>query len=136
MSIHAALHKQVADDAAVTALVGNEVYQGKSPQTGNEHRVVHHLLTRPRTSHLNGRSGLTEVEFQIDVYAPTGGEREAITEAVTNALEVDGPAVWFGSVEIRRCWVVNERDEFPDEGDGRETVRFRTRMEVTIWYIR
>ena len=138
MSIKAALYDRLQNDAGVTAIVGDQVYQHDGPQNADldgVSRVIFERSDQERESYLGGRSALSQAVFYVYSYADTASDREALSEAVRLLLETDDPEVWSG-VDVRRCAVTDEDDEIERDGDGRQTGRYRTRSDVSIWYIR
>lgn len=114
--IETALYDILRNDAGVSALVGTRVYLGRLPDNTTFPAVSFQRITTTKPQTFVSRVSLRNSLIQVDSWARTGGEIEALnlSAAVYLALETIRGA--YSSVDIQG--ILLENDEFlPPEPD-------------------
>ncbi len=138
MGVKTALRTQLLTD--VSAEVSTRVYQDVAPREAlkrlhshAEPFITFQQIANYGVDNLTAASGLTEVDFQIDVWAATTATREAIAELVRTAL--DGFRGTVSTVDIRSLRVTNKgRDAVEQPQSAQEKAIYRTTIEASVWH--
>jgi hypothetical protein len=137
--IRPALRAYFLADATIAAAVANtRVHATILPQGTNGPQVpavVYNLITELTDHHTQGASGLVMVRMQVDAYAATANEADALARAIKE--RIDGTAgVWaYGtaspqdSVRVQGVFAENARTGY--EADAK---LYRTGRDFVIWY--
>lgn len=88
MSMETELKTYLRAHAGLVALVGQRIYPyGKAPQEVAKPYCVFSKKGNKRVRSHQGYSGLSEVAIEVNCYAETGLQAEAVMEQVTEAVE-------------------------------------------------
>ena len=123
--------------AAITALVGTRVYEGRAPQTKSQQkvnsRIVYELLEgSERHYHSLGASGLVEADIQLHIVGETYVKAREIYEALRD--EIDGFRGAWGEREIDRCVLSTPSRASADPSQGDDTGYPAVKAVVEIHY--
>lgn len=120
MTIQRAVANFVITDSAVTALVTQRIYPQRLPQNPEYPALVFRRVSGPQVHNLAGAAGRAVPRVQIDCYAETYTQMEALADAVKARLDgfrgtmttADSPALSF---VVDTCKLENSLDF--DESD-------------------
>lgn len=121
MTLATELHQWLTIHPATSALVGERVYPIRLPQKATLPAIAYSRVSSPPTRTHSGRGTLEHPRYQLDCWAATYLEAEALAAAVIQAL--DGQR--WGNVSLAE----NEIDDADPE-----TGLFRRIVDVTIWH--
>lgn len=76
----------LADDAAISALVGSRIYWNAIPQSATDPCVVMYVISRDADAHHGGASGLDSWLVQMDIRSAGGSQPYDTAVAVRNAV--------------------------------------------------
>jgi hypothetical protein len=127
------IYDHLAADSAVSALVGDRIYTTYTPQLDTMPFVVFRRTAALRGQTNDGLDGYVEATFDLDCWAETEAEADALGDAVREAICGQGFRAQFGSFNIQHCKHVTERDE-AEYGDGKEQPLFGHILTVNIAY--
>jgi uncharacterized protein DUF3168 len=128
----------LADATVLAAVGGTRIHPIVLPQGTNGPAVpaiVHNVISEVTDHHMQGASGLVMMRLQIDAYALTASEADALARAVKNRIDgVSG--VWaYGSdspqdsVTVQGCFAETARTDY--QGDHK---LFRSSRDYLIHY--
>ena len=126
MSFEEGLFYYLDNHAGLSGEVDSRIYPNLLPQDPTLPAVVYHRISTPRLVALE-RSLLPQGRFQFDCWAETFQEAKAVAEQVKLALDVYSGAMGDETVEV--SLIDDERDDYEPE-----TKRWRSMVEVVIWY--
>ena len=128
MPANAAIYSRINALAEVTG----GCYPGYAPQSASLPYVVYHRIGGRPTRYQLGSCGLSEDEFQVNVYAEDLDSAVTVSEAIREDL--DGlQHTTVSGINVRRVSLTNERDTttlFDSSQD--ETVQIQ--MDFTVYY--
>ena len=135
MTILAAFYSFATTNTAINAEVGTRVYPIKAPTSAiGKKYITYQEIINPSVYHMEAASKLAKPTLQIDCWAPSALQADAISEAVRDSL--DGFRGVFGSVDIRNIFFDTQRKDFEYFNDSSQKGSYRNLIEVTIWYFR
>ena len=126
MSFEEGLFYYLDNHAGLSTEVDSRIYPQLLPQRPTLPAVVYHRISTPRLAALE-RSFLPQGRFQFDCWAETFQEAKAVAAQVKLALDVYSGAMGDETVEV--SLIDDERDDYEPE-----TKRWRSMVEVVIWY--
>ena len=128
MSFEEGLFYYLDNYAGLSTEVDNRIYPNLLPQQPPAvlPAVVYHRISTPRLVALE-RSLLPQGRFQFDCWAETFQEAKDVAAQVKAALDVYSGAMGDYTVEV--SLIDDERDDYEPE-----TKRWRSMVEVVIWY--
>lgn len=128
MDWFAALVTRANGNAALTALIGaNKVFPEQAPQKTSRPYVTLFVPSGVRPQTMNDWD-LEETRVQIDVWADSYSQKNAVMEAVLNAIVPGGT---FGGHKFQRADVVLAPRDITGETDGTNPV-FRKSADLII----
>ena len=135
--IEFALAEHLQTSTAITDIIGNRIYEGRTPQgkTQNKHqaRITYRLIERTeRYYHTTGASGLVEAEIELMLTAETYVKARELYEAVRN--KIDGYQGAFGTTDIDRCVLSVPSRATADPTQADDTGYPTIKSSVTIHY--
>ncbi|KPY70308.1 MULTISPECIES: DUF3168 domain-containing protein [Pseudomonas syringae group] len=93
-----------AADPGVTALLGSEPTRlypfGEAPEGVAKPYAVWQVITGSPENYLAGRPDVDGFTLQVDVYATTGAQARAVTDAISHAIELKAYVVRWGGESI------------------------------------
>lgn len=110
------------DNDDLKALVGDRVFALIIPDGTYLPCVTFQRISGTPANTLGGRSGLEEIEMQVDVWARTYAEAKAVAKAVRDAVPARGAV--FGA------HLIQDSDTYESE-----TNYYRITMEYTCWML-
>jgi len=136
MTFKADLYTYLNANVALTALVVDRFYPGQAPETvSNYPFVVMSRISSEGSHHMEAATKVAIDTYQFDVWAITDESREAVSEAIREAL--DGfRGIMGASTEIRRIIIKNQLDTIIDARDGSQIPNFRTVLDFDFIYNR
>ncbi len=129
-----ALYNVVTGDAGVSAIIGTRMHPNVAPQGETLPYVVYTRITAANSSHgiSLDRGGLREILFQVNCYAATYSEIDALADAIR--LAVDTTAKTAAGQTWQACHVVDMRDEWAWDLPGKESGVHGVQMDLSIWF--
>ncbi len=129
-----ALYSVVTGDAGVSAIIGTRMHPQRAPQGETLPYIVYSRITASNGSHgvSLDRGALREILFQVNCYAATYSEMDALVDAVRLAVDVTAKTAAAQTWQV--CHVVDMRDEWVWDLPGRETGIHGTQMDLSIWF--
>lgn len=131
MTIRAALHSILINDAATAALVSTRVYRQVIPQQGNAASympaITYQLESRDIQQRHIRSDGTRGDQFQVDAYAVTQDQAEAVSEALIAALQD-----YRGTIEGRRIRTIALLNAFDLEDI--EPGLYRVSHSFSVWH--
>ncbi len=107
--IEAAICSALEGNAALAALVGARIYEAPLPQAKVDEAgawpAISYQLIGPGVAptDLEGEAGLASIRIQVDCWAATSAEVDAVSRAVRKAL--NGFHAMVGAVPVRSVWL-------------------------------
>jgi hypothetical protein len=109
--IRPALRTFLLADPAISAAVGGErIYPTVLKQGQQEPSIVYNRVSNVGDYTTRAPSGLTRPRFQIDAWAKTPDQAEALADLVKDRL--DGFAGMMGSIRVQGVFFETERDDY------------------------
>ena len=125
-----ALTSLLLGDAALQALVAGRIHWLRQPRQAEGFPYVNlTMISDPRSYHMAGPSRLRTTRVQLDVWAETYAEAEAVKEAVDDLL--GGYRGTLGRVRFQGIFLGGERD-LNDQTTGEERQLFRINVDLSI----
>jgi hypothetical protein len=134
-----ALRAYLLADSTIQSAVGNtRVHPTILPQGTNGPSVpalVYNVISEVTDHHTQGASGLVMVRMQIDAYAETPNEADALSRAVKDRIDGVRGAWTYGtaspadSVTIQGVFAETARTDY--QGDAK---LYRSSRDYLIWY--
>lgn len=87
MSIMSALIDELANDAAVSAIVGDRIIANQANQEEALPHIVINLISNLHTHHATAAAGVAHPSFQITCWETEPGKNETLASAVREALD-------------------------------------------------
>lgn len=136
MSFKSDLYDYITADAGVSALISDRLYAGYAPEsTATEPYIVSSRISSEGTNHMEAASKVAVDTWQFDIWASTDESREAVSEALREAL--DGFSGTMGTAtEIRRILIKNQLDTIVTPTDGTQFPKYRTVQDYDFIYNR
>ena len=136
MSVSPALHAILTADAGVSALVAARVRPHMAWAEDDLPYVVYARISDVVGYHMGGEDGLYDARYQLDCWAATGEDAEALAEAVQSALSnyrgTAGPA---GSQSHIRCvQMLSCSNDVQQKPTGSDEFLHRVMMDFRICY--
>jgi hypothetical protein len=119
---------------AVTDEVSTRIYQDLVPNDPTLPYIAVHAIAGTNSSHLGGESVAAQETYQIDVYAASYADRDAVKEAVRNAL-----SGWRGTSNGTRISSVTldaPLDGLEALDEGRNSGIYRSSLDARVIYER
>ena len=135
MTIETAMFSYLSNKASITALVNTRIYATVPPSSVTYPFITYTVLSEDTEHDMGGAVGLTNVLLQIDAWAYIVSERQAISEALRNAL--DGYKGQMGAelLDIRNCFMTDRNTfEEPDK-QGKNLPVHRSSLDFSIWHV-
>lgn len=109
-------------DSGVSAIVGSRVYAMIMPQNSTLPAVTFQRINGRPANTLSGRSGLEEIDLQIDCWASSFAQAKTLAVAVRDAMP-DVGAVWSSRLQ-------SDQDLYDEDNEY-----FRVLMEYKVWFL-
>ncbi|MEM9019940.1 MAG: DUF3168 domain-containing protein [Planctomycetota bacterium] len=132
MSIKAAIYALVTEHAGAKAILDTRIYPQRAPSGTPLPYAVYHRISPERQYHLGGFAGCTRELIQVDAWADTPAEAEAMADALIDAMEVQ--QVQAGGILIESIELQSQRDTDQDPQDGRDLPVFGSSLDFRIWH--
>ncbi len=137
--LRSALRAYLLADAQVSAAVdGSRIHPTVLPQGTNGlavPAVVYNIISEITDHHTQGASGLVMVRMQVDAYAETPDEADALSRAIKDRIDGVAGAWPYGSASPQDA--VTVQGAFADTartGYEPEAKLYRTGRDFLIWY--
>lgn len=133
-SIKTALYQYLSTHPAMITVVGTHIFPFMAPTSVAQPYITMQRLTHLNDRHMVGVTDLAHLTMQLDSWALSSCDLEAVTEALRQAL--DGYRGNMAGVPVEYCAVMNEFDTYEPPTDGSEQGIFHTAMDVEMWHRR
>jgi hypothetical protein len=131
--IGAATRSRLIADVTVGGLLAARVYPDQLPQHPTLPAAVYYVVSGNEETYLGGLVGVVHARLQIDAYAPTRLQANALSVAIRNALAAGGGRGTWGTVAVTGCTPQGtERYDTQPLGDGSETPQYITSRDFLI----
>jgi hypothetical protein len=127
MSIKAGLHGFLSSQPAVASRVARRIYPLVIPQNAQQPCLVYQRYSADRQPLFCHTANVVASRFQIDCYATTHDEAEAVAQSVRSAL-----TDYTGPMGTERCQQV--RLESDQDLDDPEPGLYRVSLRFVIWH--
>jgi hypothetical protein len=127
----AALRSRLLTDAGIAALVGSRIAWAARPRRSELPSIALHLISAPRDYTMAGPSGLVNSRVQVDCWALTNAEADAVADAVNTALS--GLRAEVNGVQFQGAFLENETD-YTDDASAPDDVLARVSQDYSIWH--
>jgi len=134
MTIETAFYSYASTKPSITALVGTRIYASAPPSDVVYPYVTFQVISNNPEHYMQGASGITRVNLQVDAWARLVQEQQDISEAFRNAL--DGFKALMGTelLDIRNCFLDN-RNTFEElDKLGKNLPVHRASLDFLIWH--
>lgn len=135
MTIETAFFNHVSTTVAITSLVGTRVYATIAPSSVTYPHITFKVNSDAPEHHMAGAAGLTRVLLQVDAWAYVVSERQAISEALRNALDGFKGLMGTEQLDVRSCFLENRNTFEEPDPQGRNLPVHRTSMDFSIWHV-
>lgn len=126
MTDREAVHRLLTTWAPLTAIVGDRIF----PSWATDAELPYVTITRiskPRVRTLSGATGLSSPRFQVDVWARTQSECDAITDAIYSpANDRTGPQI--------QCVYFDDQQDLPEPSQSSGSPLFRQSIDLIVWF--
>ncbi|TZG23890.1 DUF3168 domain-containing protein [Sphingomonas montanisoli] len=135
MSITAATRDRLKAAGAVEAIVSDRVFRDERPQGTPLPAIVLIGAGGATDYHYRGRASVQRVRIQLDCWAGSRGDADALGVAVIEAME---GAADLGSIRFVRAFVTDRRDG-SDRGEtiaatGAAPLAYRASIDFFVWF--
>ncbi len=130
--IEPAIVKILRDNAAVSAIIGTQVFPQRAPQQKDLPYVVYEMISSQHMKDMDGASGLANPLFRVTSWETTYKKVKTLAEAVRLAL-VGFRGTILGT-KIQGIFLENQLDGFDLRPDGSEGNAERVIQEWSIWF--
>lgn len=137
MSLQAAIWAELSDAAAVTALVGSDIYAGRVPTSAGDTYISYTKISNVHVRHVDGGSGLATARVQVDCVAPKPDSAYNVYDAVRRTLDNFRGTLGTGSntLTVRSCVLDNDREVWAQPVAARQEGPCREAMDFLITYV-
>ena|SRR4026207_1493356 len=111
--IRPALRSFLLADVNISAVVADRVFPLVLPQGQTQPSIVYSRISGIGDHTTSGPSGLARPRFQIDAYAQSADDADALALMIKSAL--DGFAGLMGTITVQGVFYETERDDFYPE---------------------
>ena len=126
-----ALRLYLMSDAAISAIVDTKIYAIPVPQNASLPYATIQRIGKETWNTLSNFSDVIIERWQIDAYAATASEVQAIEKAVFNKLHAKHHETWSG-YKIEKSWFDNDNDLSEPANDGSEKMYHRIQQDFKI----
>lgn len=121
----------LADDAAISALVGSRIHWNIIPQGKADPCIVMYVVTRTADAHHGGPSGLDNWLVQLDIRSSGAGDPYATAVEVRDAVVTKLHAKRFiqGGLKV----VTQLQDERHTSEKPQKTLYHRISLDFSVW---
>lgn len=134
MTLLEGLRAHLAENAAVTSLVGKKVFGEKSDQWAKRPTLIYSQVGGDEPGHLTGTSSKSRAQVQIDAWSDDKSEAEKISEAVREVIHTKYNTK-FGDVKVRSCFLQSGPvSGWVNMEDGSDVGAHRSSVVYQIWY--
>lgn len=138
MSLKAALHQYLASKTAVTTLVpAARIVRGKRPAGTALPCIAYWRVSETDEDCQVGASGLSMCRVQIDIWATTDAQMEAIRTVLRDVLHgLNHTTIGSGgnATDVESMVIENSTDEIEWPEDGADPGRYSCSMDLIVWY--
>jgi len=131
VSTVADLRTYLLTQSGVTDLVSTRIYYENLPQDATLPAVVLNQTAEDLVRHLAASDTLSRVSLLVDIYSTTEASANAVSAAVTAAVEMD-TGTW-GSSTIRRAYIESVSDAYNMPRDGSEQLHNIRMLSAIAW---
>lgn len=126
----------LADDAAVSALVGERIRPHVAPQTDAFPLVTYRRKSAKHEHHMHGASGLCIAEVEITAYAKSYAEVIALREAIRRRIDGFRGIVTItpDDVTIRKCFLDSDSESYLESEDANQFGIYGVAMIFSVAY--
>jgi uncharacterized protein DUF3168 len=126
--LRAGLYTFLLTNSDIAVMVGGErIYPVVLKQGIREPSIVYNRISGQGDHHMQGPSGLSRPRYQIDAYAVTPDEANALADLVK--FHLDGFQGLMGSVSVQGVFFDTERDDYQADVD-----LFRMSRDYLFWF--
>lgn len=126
-----ALRLYLLSDAAVDALVDTKIYSVPIPQNATLPYATLQKISKETLDTLSGFENVVIERWQIDSYADSKDEAQALSKAIFDALHMQNHETWSG-YKIYSVKFENENDLSVSADDGSEDMYHRIQQDFMI----
>lgn len=135
MTIETAFFSYTSTKASIIALVGTRIYASVAPSAPTYPYITFQVISNNPEHYMQGASGITSVQLQVDAWAFLVSEQQAISEVLRNALDGFKGLMGTELLDIRKCFLENRNTfEEPDK-QGKNLPVHRASLDFTIWHV-
>jgi len=134
MTLYEALHDWLCQQEAVTALIGQRVYQQQRPQRQTKACLVITEITAAGGHHQTGSDSLIDARVQLDAWSTSVGECRQIRDAVRQAIAGLSGEIADPAVTVERVFVENRILDAHRTAGGGEEVWYQGSLDTRILY--
>jgi hypothetical protein len=133
--IDSALGAYLKTRAAVTAIVGTDVYGDKAPQKKDPPFITYEMSGGDKFYHSGGASDLANADITITCHETSYAEAKALYEILRD--ELDGFSGTWGATTIRSAFLTEPVNvSQPDSDGGSDQSDWAVRGSLTVMYLR
>ncbi|MCP4230782.1 MAG: DUF3168 domain-containing protein, partial [bacterium] len=107
MGIETALYSYLSTKTVITDEVSTRIYATVAPSSVTYPFITFEIISEDPDHHMGGAAGLTNVLVQVDAWAFLVAERQAIGEAIRNAMDGFTGDLGTENLRIRNCFLRN-----------------------------
>lgn len=133
MSIESELYTRVKEDADVKAVIKGEMHPVLVSYTATMPYLAYARNSTEPQKVMSGDAGVRMANFRITCWSRDYFATVDLAEKVVASIDNFGPGNW-GSVEVQRCFVVNESDELEPSPELGEQRAFGRNIDIEIVY--
>ena len=135
MGLETALFSHLSNKASITTLVTTRIYATAPPSSITYPFITYQVLSEEHNHDMSGAVGLTNALVQIDTWAILVSERQAIGEALRNALDGFVGLMGTENLDIRTCFL-QDRTTFEElDREGKNLPVHRSSLDFSIWHV-
>lgn len=129
MSIEALIRAQLADDSAVSDIVGTRIRFAQAREGDDPPYLVLSKISSQTINAMNGPTTTFTGRIQVDIIAATYAAVKTLADAVRSALNG-----WTSAGAVSSCLLDNELDGFDDPTDASDKGVCRVIQDYIAWY--
>jgi hypothetical protein len=135
-NITKAVSVHLLSESAVTSICSTRIVIGALKQGMQLPALVVSKISDVPENHIAGPGSLSTARIQVDCFADTQPVASSLKDAVTNAMETEGVAVTWDSIEITESNLDDDSEFYEPPIDGSDKPRFRVSLDFMVSYYR
>ena len=125
------IYSLLANDAGITALVGNRIFAVQADEAANAPLIVFFGVSTVPVTGISGQNKLTKKRMQFDCYGQVYGDAKAVEKAINHALiNFQGTLADTDRTYVNGIQALLSQDLFDSDAN-----LYRVSLDFEVWFI-